>query len=449
MVRGREVTDTNQLGSGMGLVQVRSRGPVLHQMETMTTRIIGLPRGLFVALLGLTATFALMIATIGVSPARAAEAPVGLGTANSFAVLAGSTVTNTGPSTISGDLGVSPGTAITGFPPGSVTNGIIHNADAVAGQAQSDVTTGYNDAAGRSPTATVTADLGGQRLTPGVYTGDTLGLTGTLTLDAGGDSNAVFIFQASSTLITGSASKVVLFGGANACNVFWKVGSSATLGTGSTFNGTILALTSVTANTGASVTGRLLARNGAVTLDSNTIARPTACSTTPPTPTTTTTGTTTSTPPPTTTGPTTGTAPTTTGLTPTSGPDTGGTKVTVTGTGFVPGQTTVKIGTVTIPAAGVTVASPTTLTFTTPAGPAGRTQVTVTTPGGTSGLQQFTYRGAGTSPTPPMTPPGVGAPDTGGAGSSSPVNTVAGLGLLTLAGLATGVWVFRRRREAC
>ncbi|OFE14224.1 hypothetical protein BA895_11455 [Humibacillus sp. DSM 29435] len=389
----------------------------------MTTRIIGLPRGLAVAFVGLAATFTLISATIGASPARAAEAPVGLGTATSFAVLAGRTVTNTGPSTISGDLGVSPGSAIPGFPPGSVSNGTIHKADAVAGQAKSDLTTAYNDAAGRSTTATVTGDLGGKRLTPGVYTGGALGLTGTLTLDAGGDSNAVFIFQASSTLITGSASRVLLLGGANACNVFWKVAKSATLGTGSTFNGTILALTSVSAKTGASVRGRLLARNGAVTLDNNTITRPTGCRTT------------------------TGTAPTATGLTPTSGSTTGGTKVTVNGTGFVPGKTTVKIGDTTIPSGQVTVTSPTKLTFTTPAHRAGPVTVRITTPAGTSGPQQFTYGGAGTSPTPPIKPPGVGAPDTGGGGSGSPVNTVAGLGLLTLAGLVAGVGVFRRRRE--
>ncbi len=215
----------------------------------------------------------LVAAVVGVDPASAAESPVGLGTASSFAVLAGSTVTNTGPSVISGDVGVSPGTAVTGFPPGTVSNGTIHAADAVAAQAQLDVTTAYNDAAGRSPTATVTADLGGQTLVSGVYSGPTLGLTGALTLDAQGDPTAVFIFQAGSTLISASSSVVTLVNGAQACNVFWQVGSSATLGTNSVFVGTVLALTSVTANTGASVSGRLLARNAAVTLDSNTITQ--------------------------------------------------------------------------------------------------------------------------------------------------------------------------------
>lgn len=194
-----------------------------------------------------------------------------MGTAASFAVLGGTTVTNTGPSAISGNLGVSPNTAVTGFPPGKVIHGTIHSADAVAAQAQHDVTTAYNDAAGRSPSATVGADLGGRTLAPGVYTGPTLGLTGTLTLNAHGNPNAVFVFQAGSTLITASTSKVALVNGANACNVFWKVGSSATLGTHSVFVGTVLALTSVSAKTGASVKGRLLARNGAVTLDTNTI----------------------------------------------------------------------------------------------------------------------------------------------------------------------------------
>jgi hypothetical protein len=198
---------------------------------------------------------------------------VSLGTADSFAVLGGSTVTNTGPTVITGDLGVSPGTSVTGFPPGTV-NGTQHIADAVAGQAQTDLTTAYNTAAAQAPTGTVSADLGGQTLTPGVYNSATsLGLTGALTLDAQGNANAVFIFQAGSTLTTASASSVNLVNGAQACNVFWQIGSSATLGTASTFRGSILALTSITATTGATVDGRLLARNGATTLDSNTVTR--------------------------------------------------------------------------------------------------------------------------------------------------------------------------------
>ncbi|MEA2138997.1 MAG: hypothetical protein QOG56_2147 [Solirubrobacteraceae bacterium] len=206
----------------------------------------------------------------------AQAAAVALGTADSFAVLAGSTVTNTGPSVISGDLGVSPGTAVTGFPPGSVTAGTIHAADALAAQAQSDLTTAYNDSAGRSSTATISADLAGRTLTPGVYTSaSSLGLSGALTLDARGDPNAVFVFQAGSMLTVGSASRVLLIGAAQACNVFWQVGSSATIGSSSAFVGNILALTSISLTTGATLNGRALARNGAVTLDTNTITKPT------------------------------------------------------------------------------------------------------------------------------------------------------------------------------
>jgi hypothetical protein len=224
--------------------------------------------------------------------AQAAEAPVGLGTATSFAVLAGSAVSNTGPSVITGDLGVSPGSAVTGFPPGLVTNGAIHATDGLADGAQADVTTAYNDAAGRSSTATIMANLGGQSLVPGVYSGGALALTGALTLDAQGDPDAVFIFQAASTLTTTSASSVLLTNGVNPCNVYWQVGSSATLGTGTAFVGTVLALTSITATTGATVDGRLFARNGAVTLDTNVVTRGTCAVIGAGTPTTTTTTTT-------------------------------------------------------------------------------------------------------------------------------------------------------------
>ncbi len=222
---------------------------------------------------------------LGHAPAAfAAQASVGLGTATSFAVLAGTTVTNVGPSVVSGDLGVSPGSAVTGFPPGTVINGTMHVSDAVALQAQSDVTTAYNDAAGRTPVVDKTSqDLGGQTLVAGVYqAASAMALTGTVTLDAQGDPDAVFIFQAGSTLITASSSTVALVGGAQACNVFWQVGSSATLGTSTTFVGSILALTSASLQTGATLQGRVLARNGQVSLDTNVITRPT-CSTTPPT----------------------------------------------------------------------------------------------------------------------------------------------------------------------
>ena len=199
---------------------------------------------------------------------------MGLGTAAPYSVLGGQAVTNTGPSTLSGDLGVSPGTAITGFPPG-VAAGATHAGDAAAAQAQSDLVVAYDDAAGRAPTAGVAGDLVGLTLTAGVYksTGP-LGLSGTLTLDGQGDPNAVFIFQIASTLITASASHVDLINAAQACHVFWQVGSSATLGTTSTFVGTIMALTSISVTTGAVVKGRALARNGQVSLDDNTFTTP-------------------------------------------------------------------------------------------------------------------------------------------------------------------------------
>lgn len=218
---------------------------------------------------------AVVVVLGGSSAGAAGPAPIGLGTAADFAVLAASSVTNTGPTVVNGDLGVSPGTAVSGFPPGTV-NGATHVADAVAEQAQNDLTTAYNDAAGRTGGTTVAGDLGGQTLTAGVYTSESsLGLTGTLTLDGQGDASSVFIVQIGSTLTTASASQVSLVGGAEPCNVFWQVGSSATLGTDSAFTGTVLALISVTVNTGATIDGRALARNGAVTLDSNRITRAT------------------------------------------------------------------------------------------------------------------------------------------------------------------------------
>ena len=196
---------------------------------------------------------------------------VKLRTAKSFAVLAGSTVTNTGSSVIVRDVGVFPGTAITGFPPGVVANGVFHAGDAVADQAQGDVTTAYNDAAGRPPTASLASELGGLTLVAGVYQLSTAQLTGILTLDGQGASNGVWIFQIGTTLTTASASSVILINGALPCNIFWQVGSSATIGTGTTFVGNVLALTSITMNTGASSNGGLYARNGAVTLDDNDI----------------------------------------------------------------------------------------------------------------------------------------------------------------------------------
>lgn len=199
---------------------------------------------------------------------------VGLGTASSFAVLAGAGITNTGPTTITGDVGTFPTTTETGF--GSIIlSGTNHMGDAVTQGAKDDLVTAYNDAAGRTPVITIPTELGGSTLNPGVYDSSdgAFGITGTLTLDGQGDPGAVFIFKMASTLVTASSSNVVLIGGAQSCNIFWQVGSSTTLGTSSILRGTVLALTSITATTGATVDGRLLARNGAVTLDTNTITR--------------------------------------------------------------------------------------------------------------------------------------------------------------------------------
>ncbi|MFJ1873161.1 ice-binding family protein, partial [Streptomyces chartreusis] len=225
-------------------------------------------------------TLLVALAVVAVTPTRAGAVAtaVGLGTAESFAVLGGSAVTNTGPSEINGDLGVSPGSSVTGFPPGEV-NGATHVTDAVAGQAQSDLTTAYNDAAGQAPDVTFPDDppveLGGRTLTPGVYNAPvSAAITDTLTLNAEGDPDAVWVFQVGSTLTTASASEVSLINGASPCNVFWQIGSSATLGTASEFVGTIMALTSISVTTGTDITGRALARNGAVTLDTNVITRP-------------------------------------------------------------------------------------------------------------------------------------------------------------------------------
>ena len=231
------------------------------------------PMARFVRACQVFALLTVAVVVHGSSADAAGPASVGLGTAADFAVLGGSAVTNTGPTVVNGNLGVSPGTAVSGFPPGTV-NGTIHVADAVAAQAQSDVTTAYNDAAGRTGAGTVSGNLGGQTLTPGIYKSESsLGLTGTLTLNGQGDEDAVFIFQVGSTLTTASASRVRLIGRADPCNVFWQVGSSATLGTDSTFTGTILALTSISVTTDVTIDGRALARNGAVTLDTNTITR--------------------------------------------------------------------------------------------------------------------------------------------------------------------------------
>lgn len=209
--------------------------------------------------------------------AASSQLSVPLGAAAAFVVLGGSTVTSTGATALTGDLGVSPGSAVTGFPPGTLT-GAKHQADVTSAQAMADLTTAYNDAAGRTlAPVTVAGNLGGLTLPPGLYksTSSLAISSGDLTLDAQGNANAVFIFQVASTLTTTSGRKVILSGGAKASNVFWQVGTSATLGTTSAFKGTIMADQSITLNTGASLIGRALARIGAIALAANAIVMPT------------------------------------------------------------------------------------------------------------------------------------------------------------------------------
>lgn len=233
-------------------------------------------RGATVATTLLLVSSAGLLATM-TGTAQAASTVVPLGTADSFAVLAGAGITNTGPTTLTGDIGTFPTTSISGDA-SIVQTGTDHAGDAVSQGAKSDLVVAYGNAAGQGPTIPVTADLAGLSLTAGVYnSASSLGLTGQLTLDAAGDPDAVFVFQAGSTLTTGSGSSVVLTNGAQACNVYWQVGSSATLGTATQFRGNVLALTDITLTTGATVEGRLLARNGAVTLDTNVVTRP-SCS---------------------------------------------------------------------------------------------------------------------------------------------------------------------------
>ncbi len=230
--------------------------------------------------LGLAACLA-VTAPSSASAATVIDGPVGLGTASTYGVLGASAVTNTGPSVVNGDLGVSPGTSITGLStaPNGVVNGTVHQTDAAAAQAQRDTTTAYDVAASLTPTRTGLTELDGLSLSPGVYSGGALQLADTGALTLAGSANSVWVFQAASTLTIGSGSRITITGGANACNVFWQVGSSATIGSGAQFQGTVLAQQSVTATTGATVVGRLLARTGAVTLDTNTITASSGCPT--------------------------------------------------------------------------------------------------------------------------------------------------------------------------
>ena len=213
--------------------------------------------------------------TCAAATAVASASTVGLGTASPFVVLGGSTVTNTGPSVLNGDLGVAPGTSLVGFGLPAVVNGATHDADAAAAQAQSDLTTAYNVAASQPVPAgndLTSQDLGGLTLTAGAYGfSSSAQLTGQLTLDAAGNPNAQFVFEIGSTLTTASASSIRLINGASPCNVYWQIGSSATLGSTTAFEGNLMAHTSITVNNGATVQGRVLASTGAVTLDSDVI----------------------------------------------------------------------------------------------------------------------------------------------------------------------------------
>ena len=176
---------------------------------------------------------------------------------------------------VTGDLGISPGAALTGFPPGQVT-GMIHAGDTAAAAAKAALLAAYNDAVGRLNPAVLPGDVSGLTFTPGLYKNATSLMlsSGNFTLDAQGDGNAVFIFQMGSTLTTLPGTQVILSGGAKATNIFWAVGTSATLGTNSSFEGTILAASAITVETGASIEGRLLAQGAAVALDTNAITVP-------------------------------------------------------------------------------------------------------------------------------------------------------------------------------
>jgi hypothetical protein len=228
--------------------------------------------------LGLAAVLALGTAS-SATAATVIDGPVDLGTASTYGVLGASTVTNTGPTVVNGDLGLSPGTSITGFggAPNGAVNGETHQTDAPATQAQIDTTTAYNVAASLSPNRTGLRQLNGLSLTPGVYQGGELDLANNGALTLAGTADSVWVFQAASTLKIGSGSRITITGGATACNVFWQVGSSATIRTRAQFQGTVLADQSISALTGATIAGRLLARNAAVTLQDNRITRPTGC----------------------------------------------------------------------------------------------------------------------------------------------------------------------------
>lgn len=208
-----------------------------------------------------------------ISSVTAAQSAVDIGTTKNFAILAGSTITNTGSTVVYGDIGLHPGTSFTGSD-AIVLDGEIYLTTTEASLAKDDLLQAYNDAAGRTPVTIIATELGGQTLLPGVYASEsgTFEITGKLTLDAMGDEDAMFIFQIASTLITAPDSQVVLTNAATSCEVYWQVGSSATLGVNSDLSGRVLASESITLNSGAKVTGQMLAITGAVTLDNNVVS---------------------------------------------------------------------------------------------------------------------------------------------------------------------------------
>ncbi len=375
--------------------------------------------------LPIIALISLVISLVFGPALHAQEVSVGLGTADDFAVLAGSAITNTGVTAITGDVGIHPAAAVTGFE--TVTlNGDLHLADAVAEQAKADLLAAYDDAANRTVTETIATELGGQTLTAGVYdsAAGTFAITVPLTLDAQNDPNAVFIFQMATTLGTTAASTVNLINGAQACNVFWQVGSSATLGADSTLVGNILALTSITVGAGATVDGRVLALDGAVTLANNTITRA-VCAAAPE-------DTTTTIAPATTTIP----DDTTTTLTPatTTTPDD-------TTTTIAPAITTIPGDATTIPAPGDTTATTSPGDTVTSEDTTATTAAVDATVSGEATASTATRVGTTTNLAAP-----VGGVDTGGGGGpGSPLILLLG-GFLLLA-VAVGAFTARRRLQ--
>lgn len=368
----------------------------------------------------------------GAQSAQAAttiDGPVNLGTAATYGALAASGLTNTGPTVVNGDIGISPGSSVTGFsaPPNGTFTGTLHQTDAEAAQAQSDLTTAYNVAAGLSPTTTGLSQLNGLSLAPGVYSGGALNLSDNGALTLAGSASSVWVFQAASTLTIGSGTVINFTGGATACNVFWQVGSSATLGTSAQFRGTVMAKQSITATTGATIIGRLLANTAAVTLDTNTITVPTGCPV----------------------AGTTSTSPVITSTAPTGA--TAGTpyEFTVTATGTPAPTYTVSSGAL---PAGLTLNGTTGVISGTPTTP-GTSTFTITASNGTAPDSTATYTLVTAAATPAATGPGSGPNATGTNGleladSGSDQVVPATAALLTLAAGSLLLIAQRRRQQS-